>query len=127
MTESVNLRLQGPLLQQAQELAAITNSTLQDILLDWLNFSLSEQPLESLTDEQLLEVCKLEMPSPQREQLNNLLISKARTADEDNQLTQLRAVYRLGLVRKAKATRLAVERGLIPPLDSTSTMGIDDD
>ena len=55
MTESVNIRLQGPLLQQARELAAITDSTLQDVLLDWLNFSLSEQPLESLTDGQLLE------------------------------------------------------------------------
>ena len=37
MTESVNLRLRGPLLQQARELAAITDSTLQDVLLDWLN------------------------------------------------------------------------------------------
>ena len=116
MTESVNLRLQGPLLQQAQELAAITDSTLQDVLLDWLNFSLSEQPLELLTDEQLLEVWGLEMPSPQREQLDSLLTSKARTAEDDTKLNKLRAVYRLGLVRKAKATRLAVERGLTPPI-----------
>ncbi len=117
MTESVNIRLQGPLLQQARELAAITDSTLQDVLLDWLNFSLSEQPLESLTDGQLLEVCSLDMPSPQREQLNSLLTSKARSALEETKLNKLRAVYRLGLVRKAKATRLAIERGLTPPIE----------
>lgn len=119
MTESVNLRLHGPLLQQARELAAITDSTLQDVLLNWLHFSLSEQPLDSLTDEQLLRVCGLEMPSPQREQLNSLLTSKARSKDDDDRLTQLRAVYRLGLVRKAKASRLAIERGLTPPIESS--------
>jgi hypothetical protein len=116
MTESVNLRLHGPLLQQARELAAITDSTLQEVLLDWLNFSLAEQPLESLTDAQLLQVCGLEMPSPQKEQFNALLMSKDLTSEQGEQLNKLRALYRLGLVRKAKATRLAVERGLTPPL-----------
>lgn len=114
MTESVNLRLQGALLQQAQELATITNSTLQDVLLDWLNFSLSEQPLDSLTDDQLLEVCRLDMPSPQRQQLDSLLVSKALTEADNERLNQLRRVYRLGLVRKAKASRLAFDRGLSP-------------
>lgn len=118
MTESVNIRLHGPLLQQARELAAITDSTLQDVLLDWLNFSLSEQPLDSLTDEQLLQVCGLEMPSPQQEQLNSLLMSKSRSETDESTLNKLRAVYRLGLVRKAKATRLAVARGLTPPITS---------
>jgi hypothetical protein len=115
MTESVNLRLRGPILQQARELAAITDRSLQEVLIDWLHFSLSEQPLESLTDAQLLQVCSLEMPSPQREQFNALLLSKALTSEEDEQLRKLRALYRSGLVRKAKATRLAVERGLTPP------------
>ncbi len=118
MTESVNLRLNGPLLQQAQELAAITDSTIQDVLLDWLNFALSEQPLELLTDEQLLQVCSLDMPSPQRDQLNSLLTSKARTAEEETRLDKLRSVYRLGLVRRAKATRLAMDRSLLPPIVS---------
>lgn len=119
MTESVNLRLNGPLLQQAQELAAITDSTIQDVLIDWLNFALSEQPLELLTDDQLLQVCGLDMPSPQREQLNSLLTSKARTEEEEASLEKLRSLYRLGLVRRAKATRLAIARGLTPPFVSS--------
>ena len=114
MTESVNLRLTGVLLQQVQELADITGGTVQDILLDWLNFSLSEQPLESLTDEQLLKVCRLEMPGAQRQQLNSLLVSQTLTDDDRYRLNHLRAIYRLGLVRKAKASRLATERGLLP-------------
>lgn len=113
MTESVNLRLPEPLLQQARELAIITDQTLHDVLLSWLNFALSEQPLDGLTDAQLLQICRLEMPAAQRERLNRLLKLPACNSGEAKDLEQLRAIYRQGLVRKAKATRLAVERGLL--------------
>lgn len=118
MTESVNLRLPEPLLQQARELATITDQSLHDVLLGWLEFALSEQPLDNLSDDQLLQICQLEMPTSQRKQLNLLLKTARRSATEERALEQLRAIYRQGLVRKAKATRLAIERGLVASEDS---------
>lgn len=118
MTESVNLRLPEPLLQQARELAVITDQSLHDVLLGWLQFALSEQPLDNLSDNQLVQICRLEMPAPQRAKLNLLLKANRRNAAEEQELAQLRAIYRQSLVRKAKATRLAVERGLLSAEDS---------
>lgn len=43
MTDPVTLRLPEPLLQQAREIAAVTGQTLQEVLLDWLEFALHQQ------------------------------------------------------------------------------------
>ncbi|NJN29281.1 MAG: hypothetical protein HC824_01520 [Synechococcales cyanobacterium RM1_1_8] len=113
MEEPIHLRLPEPLLQQARDLATITGRTLPDILLEWLQFALSEQPLESLTDSQLLEVCELEMLPEQQESLRELLRRSDLDELETQRLEQLRSIYRQGLIRKAKATQLARARGLL--------------
>jgi hypothetical protein len=62
---------------------------------------------------------RLEMKPDEQDELSNLL-----ALNRENQLSnlqrqrldQLMLVYRRGMVRKAQALRVAVERGLIPPL-----------
>lgn len=44
MTDPVTLRLPESLLQQARELAAVTNQSLEAVLIDWLEFAHQHQP-----------------------------------------------------------------------------------
>lgn len=121
MTQTVTLQLPETLAQQAKEIAAFTHRQLEDVLLEWINHAITELPIESLPDEQVLALCNLQMDSQEQETLSDLLAhnreGKLGEAQE-NQLDVLMQVYRQGLVRKAKALKVAVSRGLKPALNS---------
>lgn len=120
MTEIVTLELPEMLTRQVKEVAAVTHRSLEDLLIDWLERVLTDLPIESLPDAQVLAFCEMQMPPDQQELLHVLLTrnregqlskSEARTLDD------LMQVYRHGLVRKARAWKVAVERGLKAPLN----------
>jgi uncharacterized protein YnzC (UPF0291/DUF896 family) len=58
----------------------------------------------------------------QQQETLNILIDKQRedelTPSEKQELQFLMGLYRRGLIRKAKALKVAVERGLMPPLSA---------
>ena len=119
MAEFVTLELSEPLMQQAKAIAALTQRRLEDVLIEWLDRASADIPLESLPDGQILALCELQMQPEPQAQLGDLLarnqeeqLSKA----EVKQLDELMQVYRQGLVRKAKALKVAVERDLRPAL-----------
>ena len=119
MTETVTLQLPAQLAQQAKEIAALTHQRLEDVLLEWLNYAVAELPVESLPDEQVLALCDLQMEPQQQETLSELLDRNREgqlTEAEVSQLDALMQIYRRGLVRKAKALKAAVSRGLRPAL-----------
>ena len=74
---------------------------------------------QSLLDTEILALCDAEMEEFQQEELGRLL-TKLREGqillEERDRLDELMHVYRRGLVLKAKALRVAVQRGLRPPL-----------
>ena len=119
MAEFVTLELSEPLMQQAKAIAALTQRRLEDVLIEWLDRASADIPLESLPDGQILALCELQMQPEPQAQLSDLLarnqegqLSKA----EVKLLDELMQVYRQGLVRKAKALKVAVERSLRPAL-----------
>jgi hypothetical protein len=60
------------------------------------------------------------MDANQNEELSDLLIRNQEEQlieTERQRLDDLMRIYRVGLVRKAQALKVAVERGLRPPLD----------
>lgn len=119
MAETVTLQLPEALAQQAREVAALTHRQLEDVLLEWINYAVGELPVESLPDKQVLALCDLQMESEQQETLSDLLARNQEgqlTQAEVSQLDTLMQVYRRGLVRKAKALKVAVGRGLRPAL-----------
>jgi len=119
MTQIVTLKLPEALAQQAREIAALTHRQLEDVLLEWINYAVAELPVESLPDEQVLALCDLQMEPQQQETLSELLEGNREgelTEEQVNQLDALMQVYRRGLVRKAKALKVSVIRGLIPAL-----------
>jgi hypothetical protein len=120
MSEIITLQLPETLAQKAKEIAAFTHRRLEDVLLEWIDYASNELPIESLPDGQVLMLCDLQMESQQQEVFSDLLASQQEgqlNDTENRQLDELMQVYRRGLVRKAKALKVAVNRGLIPAIN----------
>ena len=119
MGEIVTLELPEALAQQAKQIAALTHRRLEDVLVEWIDHAITELPIESLPDEQVLALCDLQMETEQQEVFSNLLARNREGQLSDaqvSQLDELMQVYRRGLVHKARALKVAVGRGLQPHL-----------
>jgi hypothetical protein len=120
MAEIVTLELPETLAQRAKEIAVLTNRRFEDVLLEWIDRASTELPVESLPDDWVLALCDMQMEPEQQEALSNFLDRNREgqlNDGEGNQLDELMQVYRSGLVRKARALKVAVDRGLKPALN----------
>ncbi len=121
MAEIVTLELSDTLAQQAKQIASLTHRRLEDVLIEWIDRAVTELPIESLPDEQILTLCDLQMEPEQQERLSDLLTwnqEEQLSQAELDQLDQIMKICRRGLVHKARALRVAVEKGLRPSLAS---------
>jgi hypothetical protein len=121
MAEIVTLELSDALAQQAKQIASLSHRRLEDVLVEWIDRAITELPIESLPDDQILALCDLQMEPQQQELLSNLLAQNQAgqlSQTETEQLDQVMKIYRRGLVRKARALKVAVEKGLRPLLES---------
>ena len=103
----------------ARALALRTHRTVEDVLLDWLDRAATELPIEELPDDQVLALRDMQMSDDQQEELSELLARsrEGTLGDHDRgRLDELMGAYRRGMVKKARALKIAVERGLQPPL-----------
>ncbi len=120
MAETVTLELSDQLAHQVHKVAAVTQRRLEEVLLEWIEHAITEIPVELLPDDQVLAWCEMQMPPEQQEQLDTLLIRLREgqlNETERRKLDELMHIYRQGLVRKARAWKVAVERGLKAPLN----------
>lgn len=120
MSELVTLEITEHAAQRAREIAARTQRCLEDVLVEWIDRAVAESPVESLPDDQVLALCDLQMEAAQQEELTDLLSGHQEghlDEAERARLDELMHIYRHGLVRKAQALKVAVERGLRPPLN----------
>jgi hypothetical protein len=124
MAEQVILNLPDRLAKQVHEVSASTQRKLEDVLIEWRDRgSVGEvamvldrpEVIVALSDEQILNLCDLQMSEPEQTQMS-LLLGKQRESElqlgELEQLDGLLRVYRRGMVRKAEAWKVAVDRGL---------------
>jgi hypothetical protein len=121
MAEIVTLELSDTLAQQAKQIASLTHRRLEDVLVEWIDRAVTDLPIESLPNDQILMLCDLQLEPQQQERLSDLLAQNQEgqlSPTETEQLDQLMKIYRQGLVRKARALKVAVEKGLRHPLDS---------
>jgi hypothetical protein len=117
----VTLELPDTLIRSARTIAERSNRRVEDVLVEWLDRSASEVPVESLPDDQVLLLCDLEMQEADQQALSELLAHQREGTLDDAErpvLDALMGAYRRGLVRKAQALKVAVERGLRPPLSA---------
>ena len=110
MSEMMTIPVSARAARHAARLASLTQQRVEDVLAGWLDWTAAEVPVETLPNDALLALCDLEMDKEQQQDLLN--------AAEQARLDELLQVYRHGLVRKARAIKVAVQRGLRPPLSS---------
>jgi hypothetical protein len=115
----LTLQIPESIEQEAHQIARRTQRPVESIIMEWLEFARMEAPVESLSDERVLELCDQMLPVNQQAELSQL-IDRNRNGDISPQeiirLDELMDIYQRGMVRKAEAWKVAVERGLRPPL-----------
>jgi hypothetical protein len=104
------------LAKQVHEVAALTQRKLEDILIEWLDRgSLDEIAIGDSSDEQILKLCDLQMSELEQTQMSLLLEKQRESMLQQGELEQLDGLlqaYRRGMIRKAEALKVAVEKGL---------------
>ncbi len=109
--------------RRATHQASLTHQRVEDVLTRWLDWAATEIPVETLPDNELLAACDSQLEEDQQQELERLLAeSREGSLDSAGQvrLGELMQVYRRGLVRKARALQVAVQRGLRPPLSAVA-------
>jgi hypothetical protein len=119
MSKTVMLELPEEIAQSATEVASRTHRSLEDVLVEWLDRSAAQIPVDVLPDERVLQLSRTELDAHTQTELS-VLLAKNREASlrpvEQRRLDELMQIYRQGLLRKAEALKVAAVRNLIPPL-----------
>jgi hypothetical protein len=99
--------------------AARTGQRMAEVLADWLSRAATELPNEHLSDNAVLALRDLQLDATQQAALDDLLTRQREghlTEREHETLDELLDLYRRGMLYKARALKVAVARGLQPPL-----------
>lgn len=119
MGEVVTLNLPEVVATRARAIASQTHRRIEDVLIEWLDREAIEPPVETLSDAEVLALADMQLTTAQQSELDDLLFDQreGQLAEQSRQrLDELMDIYRRGMVRKAQALRVAVRRGLRPPL-----------
>jgi hypothetical protein len=105
--------------ERAQTVAAQSHRRVEDVLLEWLGRAATDVPVDLLPDEQVLALHDQQLSEDQQRELGDLLARQREGSldgMERHRLDELMDIYRRGMVQKAQALKVAVDRGLQPPL-----------
>ncbi|MBD2358147.1 hypothetical protein H6G41_26645 [Tolypothrix sp. FACHB-123] len=132
MTTEITLNLPDEVYRRAEHLAQMVNRNVAEVLTEAIALSLSPvspqssnsaliPSVTSLSDNEVLALSELQMPTDQDHQLSELLDRQQAGTLSDAErpyLTALMQVYQEKLLLKAQALREAVQRGLRASLES---------
>jgi hypothetical protein len=121
MSQQVTIQVSEQVIRQAAQVAAETQRSIEDVLAAWLESVTTERPVEELSDDELLALAELHLTDEQDASLSELLErNREGTLDADGQreLDEMMRLYEHGLLRKAQALKVAVQRGLREPLQA---------
>ena len=124
MSTVLRLELPDELAKRAVALASATNRRIEDAIVEWIGRAVAEPAVEALSDNELLAVCDSTLAPSDQERLSELLSAIREgqlTGGEQAALDQLMSAYRAGMVRKARAIKEAVARGLRRGLGEDAT------
>lgn len=119
MGEVVTLEIPEHAARYARAIAAKTNRRFEDVLSEWIDQSAAEVPVESLADSDVLRLADVELSAVEQNELSALLALNREselTPEQHVRFDALMQLYRRSMVRKAEALKVAVQRGLRPPL-----------
>ncbi len=116
---TITLNIPEATVRQAEVIAATTQRRVEDVLADWLDRAANEIPVDQLPDAEVRQLAAMQLSAAQQDELSDLLDRQRENTLDDAQRARLDAlmqIYRRGLVRKAEAVKVAVERGLMQSL-----------
>ncbi len=115
----VTIQVSDRVIHHATHTAAQNQRRIEEVLSDWLEGVITEMPVEAMPDEEMLALAELQLTTEQQATLSDLLAQNREDTLNDErrrQLDELMGAYERGLLRKAQALRVAVQRGLREPL-----------
>ncbi len=121
MSERLSLELPDTVMRSARAVASQTNRQIEAVVIEWLERATTTIPVDQLPDDQVLALRDQQMSEAEQHELSDLLEQQregALTSTGRQRLNALLHTYRIGMVRKAQALNVAVERGLQPPLQN---------
>ena len=119
LMERITIEVSDSVVRSANHVAAQNQQRIEKVLSDWLDYVVDELPVDMLPDEEVLALTELQLTPEQQKILNVLLIrNREGTLDveERRRLDEIMRIYERGLLRKAQALRVAVQRKLREPL-----------
>ena len=72
MSESITLELPEPLVKKVKEIAALNRQGIEEMLIEWIDRTINDIPIEALPDEQVLALCNLQMSGQQQRIFSDL-------------------------------------------------------
>ena len=119
MSQAITIPVPDHVARVAAQVAERSQRSIEDVLAEWLDRISSDIPVELLPDEEVLALTELQLGDEEQAIFSSLLEKNregALSAAEQLQLDEMMRVYEHGLLRKAQALRVAVQRGLREPL-----------
>lgn len=121
MSQQVTIQVSEQVVRHAETVASQTQRRIEEVLAEWLESVVDELPVETLADSEVLGLTQLQLSDEQQTALSVLLDrNRENSLDEQDRrhLDELMRVYEHGLLRKSQALRVAVQRGLLEPLQA---------
>lgn len=121
MNQQITLTVSDNVWLYAKAVAAQKKQRIEEVLSDWLEKVSSEIDVEKLSDAEVIALAELKMPVEQQKLLDEFQEKNgegALTNDEKRRFDALMEIYEDALLKKSQALRVAVERGLIPPISA---------
>ena len=121
MNQQITLTVSDNVWLYAKAVATRNKRQIEEVLSDWLEKVSSEIDVEKLSDNEVLALAELQLSPAQQELMNDFQEKNGEgqlTNNEKIQFDALMEVYEDALLRKSQALRVAVERGLLPPLSA---------
>lgn len=119
MNQQITIEVSEQVWRRANILAEQKSRKPEDVLEEWLEETVAETRIEDLSDEEILALTESTFDN-ERQQKFSLLLERNHEGilsdSERRELDEMMQIYENGLLRKSKALRVAVERGLIAPL-----------
>src|SRR5262245_54464251 len=115
MGEPLKIKVSDQVARFASQVATQRDLPIEEVLSDLLESAVNEIPVDSLSDDEALAISEMKFSDEQDATLSDLLARQRENqldSEGRRQLNELMRTYEGGLLRKAQALRVAVERGL---------------
>jgi len=120
MSQTITLTVSDQAIHHAREIASQIKWPVEDVLSEFVALDVIEPLVEQFSDKLVLALCEAQLPAEQDAELSALLDDQREgqlNPAKRSRLDELMSIHCRGSVRKAYALRVAVQRGLRPPLE----------